>query len=261
MITGIDHIVIMVSDLDSATEQWSDLGFNVVQGGKHPRGTHNSLVAFADGSYLELIAFWEPDYDAHKWHRFQGTGAGLIDHALGSDDLAAEVASLAQRDVSYDGPNPGARSRPDSVQLQWRTAQPGGVPDHGLPFLIDDVTDRSLRVPHGPDATHENGIQGIDALQVLVSDIATTGSMYARLTSSQMPEVTASSLAAEATNAVTLNAGPHTIELHQPSGNGELASRLSALGDGPFSVRFYGDSAIEVNPERIDGARVSCVTR
>ena len=41
----------------------------------------------------------------------------------------------------------GARARPDGVQLQWRSASlnPAGQ----LPFIIEDVTPRGLRVPSG----------------------------------------------------------------------------------------------------------------
>lgn len=261
MITGIDHIVIMVSDLETAASTWGELGFTVVRGGKHPRGTHNALVAFQDGSYLELIAFWEPDYDAHRWHRFQNTGAGLIDHALGSDDLARELEALRERGIAYNGPNPGARSRPDGVQLEWRTAHPAGISDHGLPFLIDDITDRSLRVPHGDDARHANGVTGIDRLQVLVADLATTGATYAQLLDQEAPEPVLSEEAGEPTQCISLRAGPHTIEIHQPEGNGELAERITRFGDGPLAVRFTASQALEVAPETIDGARISAIAR
>ena len=57
MIQGIDHLVIVVKDLDQATRDYRELGFNVVAGGQHPVGSHNALIAFEDGSYLEIIAF------------------------------------------------------------------------------------------------------------------------------------------------------------------------------------------------------------
>src|SRR5439155_1412482 len=63
---GIDHIVIAVPDLAAARTSYAALGFTVVPGGRHPVGTHNALIAFGDGSYVELIAFYE-DNPAHKW--------------------------------------------------------------------------------------------------------------------------------------------------------------------------------------------------
>ncbi len=58
MIKGIDHVVILVKDLAQATADYTELGFTVVPGGEHSDGaSHNALIAFADGSYIELFAF------------------------------------------------------------------------------------------------------------------------------------------------------------------------------------------------------------
>ena len=63
MLQGIDHIVIVVSDLEQAAKDYEQLGFTVVPGGKHPVGSHNVLIALADGSYIEIIAFYR---EAHR---------------------------------------------------------------------------------------------------------------------------------------------------------------------------------------------------
>jgi hypothetical protein len=261
VILGIDHIVIMVSDLDTAIRQWSDLGFTVGPGGKHPRGTHNALVCFQDGAYLELIAFWEPDFDAHRWHRFINSGAGLIDHALGSDDLALEVSSAGARGVPYSGPHPGARSRPDGVELEWRTAHPIGIEGHALPFLIDDITERELRVPTGDARRHANGVLGVESLQIVVRDLDTVRDQYAALLD-VVPDATAEprSIGQPSQSAVLL-AGEHRIELHQPEGDGPAADRIRDFGDGPFAVRFHGTRELRVDPDQIDGARIKSSMR
>jgi len=247
MITGIDHIVIMVSDLERAASQWGNLGFTVIPGGKHPRGTHNALIAFQDHSYLELIAFWEPDYDAHKWHRFQNSGIGLIDHALASSDLPQEVEDISGRGVVYDGPHAGARSRLDGVELSWRTAQPADIEGHALPFIIDDVSPRELRVPSGGDAEHANGVLGVDTLQIVVSDVASASASYASV------------VGAEASAAISV--GPHIIEFQKPESGSNADARLRDYGAGPFRVRFYGSTAFDVDPAEVDGARISCISR
>ena len=247
MITGIDHIVIMVSDLEQAASQWGDLGFTVIPGGKHPRGTHNALIAFQDHSYLELIAFWEPDYDAHKWHRFQNSGIGLIDHALASSDLPQEVQDITGRGVAYEGPNAGARSRLDGVELSWRTAQPAGRDDHALPFIIDDVSPRELRVPGGEQAEHANGVLGVDTLQIVVDDVAAISAAYASVV--------------DGVASPAISVGPHTIELQTPERGSEAEARLRDYGAGPFRVRFYGSSSFDVEPGDVDGARISCISR
>ena len=93
MFTGIDHVAIVVNDLESAIASYMRAGFTVVRGGKHPIGTHNALIAFADGSYLELIAFLKPNTD-HPWQLALEKGSGIVDFCMATDDLAADVESM-----------------------------------------------------------------------------------------------------------------------------------------------------------------------
>jgi hypothetical protein len=54
----LDHLVIAVNDLAQTMRDYQSLGFTVQPGGKHPgRQSHNALVVFEDGTYLELIAW------------------------------------------------------------------------------------------------------------------------------------------------------------------------------------------------------------
>jgi hypothetical protein len=62
MANAIDHVVIVVRDLAQASADFAAAGFTVTPGGEHADGaTHNALIPFADGAYIELIAFKEPD--------------------------------------------------------------------------------------------------------------------------------------------------------------------------------------------------------
>ena len=82
MFQGIDHLVIAVNDLDQAANDYRQLGFTVVPGGKHPVGSHNALVAFEDGSYLEIIAFYREALDHRWWDAItKGRTAGGLLHA------------------------------------------------------------------------------------------------------------------------------------------------------------------------------------
>src|SRR5262245_17849416 len=60
ILKGIDHLVIVVPDLDTAVASYRGLGFTVVPGGRHPTGPLNALIAFTAGAYLQLIAFSRP---------------------------------------------------------------------------------------------------------------------------------------------------------------------------------------------------------
>src|SRR5262245_48940020 len=94
MLNGIDHLVVVVPELEAAIASYRGLGFSVVPGGRHPIGTHNALIAFADGAYLELIAFFEPPHGQHRWYKRLQEGGGLVDFCLQTDDLGGDVAAF-----------------------------------------------------------------------------------------------------------------------------------------------------------------------
>ena len=186
MIIRIDHVVLVVTDLDGAVADHRARGFTVTPGGEHANGlTHNALVGFADGSYLELVAF----HDAaaargkHPWQPVAERGGGWADFALGSDDLAADAAALG--DLVTRPPRPDGRTRPDGVAVAWQSARLVAP----LPFLIEDITLRQVRVPSGPAATHPNGTQGIAGIVLGARDAAATAAGYERLRERGAPPV------------------------------------------------------------------------
>src|SRR5262249_52560058 len=146
MLTGIDHLVVAVPNLDAAIDSYQDLGFHVVRGGRAQVGRDTALVPFADGAYLELIAFYEPS-PAHRWWVPLQRGGGLVDYCLGSDALLEDVDRFRRAGVELVEPFPMVRTRPDGYEVRWRlsTAHEGqrGV----VPFIIEDETPRAERVP------------------------------------------------------------------------------------------------------------------
>src|SRR5262245_23920283 len=143
MIRAIDHIVILVNDLAAASADYAAIGFTVTPGGEHTGGaTHNALIAFADDTYLELIAFKRAE-PGHRWWRHAALGEGLVDFALLPSATADDIAAARERGVAYAGPADGGRLRPDGQQIAWQLGMP---PTPDLPFLCGDVTPRALRV-------------------------------------------------------------------------------------------------------------------
>ena len=173
MLTRLDHLVILVSDLDLATADYERLGFAVTPGGEHADGlTRNALIPFEDGSYFELVSFLSLEDPADNVWRWRGflPHEGLIDYCVASDDLESDVRRLEALGFGVDGPDDGGRRLPDGVEIRWRSArmcQEGRL----LPFLIEDLTPRELRVPGGPAAEHPNGATGISRLEISTPDL------------------------------------------------------------------------------------------
>lgn len=172
---ALDHVVIVVRELDRVVADYRGAGFTVVPGGQHPgRGTRNALVVFADGAYIELIAYDAPSQE-RWWRVLDAHGEGLVDFALLPRDIAAAVAGARARGLSGLEERPGSRARPDGVQIAWQSARPA---TSDLPFLCADVTPRALRVPEGEVRQHANGATGIARVKVAVVDLQASLARY-----------------------------------------------------------------------------------
>lgn len=180
MTLKLDHIIIAVDDLNKATEDYKAAGFNAFYGGEHANGTtHNALVCFADGSYLELIARTDKEprdeliADFRTWF---DRGTGLIGYALISDDLDGDLAGIRERELPVSDVRAGGRVREDGIALAWRTA---GFADRRFPFVIQDVTDRNLRVPDSPEVTtHTNGANAVIGMELRVPYLKAAVTFY-----------------------------------------------------------------------------------
>ncbi len=161
----IDHVIIAVRNLNAATADYTALGFSVIYGGRHASGsTHNALICFKDGAYLELLApTGNPAQPGSTdFSPLLRGGEGLVGFALSSSDLRADAAYLRQRGVDVGEISEGKRQRQDGIELRWYTASiEGGM----SPFLIEDITLHRRRVPDDASAvTHANGVTGIAEL-------------------------------------------------------------------------------------------------
>jgi hypothetical protein len=195
---AFDHLIYIVPDLPSAMEAFTRLGFTVTSGGIHGGGvTHNALVPFIDGTYLELMAPTQPRTMA-LWRRMRmlrmlpgylasqepevrpyifrvAFGPGPVDYALSVGVLPELIETVRERGLPIEGPLNGGRVRPDGERLEWQMAFPQTL---DLPFVIADLTPHSSRVPAGDARRHANDALGAVGLEILVRDLQTTSSRY-----------------------------------------------------------------------------------
>ncbi|HEU4327033.1 MAG TPA: VOC family protein [Roseiflexaceae bacterium] len=230
MSLAIDHLVILVRDLAAASADYAALGFTVTPGGTHTDGaTHNALIALADGSYFELIAFLR-DAPEHRWWRHNPVGEGLIDFALVPDNIEAVIGGARGRGLDLEGPLDGGRLRPDGQRVAWRT---GWSSSTDLPFLCADVTPRELRVPPGPARQHTNGAAGIAELTIVVRDLTASATRYQALLG--YPP-----LALDAGRRATFALGETRLTLAAPGDDPALQAILEQRGEGPCALACVG---------------------
>jgi hypothetical protein len=269
MITGFDHAVVLVQNLEGAAVNAAKAGFLVQPGGMHDDGaTSNAIIPFQDGTYLELIAFNSPvPPDGHYFKDRFGLGGGLADYALLTNDLEGDVRALFQLDLTYPAPVQLGRHHPDGDLVSWRMSLPrDDHPDAGLPFLIQDITPRERRVRLTTDNTHHpNGALGITGITVLIPRMNDAVSQFGHLLNWPAANTSDHFGSGRGLSVIPL---PHDqgrwIALIQPVADSAPRRHFDHYGPGPYavSIRTHPDQpsmpgdGIPISPELFDGARI-----
>ena len=253
----LDHVVLKVDDLAQACETFTRFGFRVISGGVHKAfGSHNALIAFADGSYLELIAFLEPQPSQNRCEAIAAlqqahhspaecrrltwkvVTEGLLDFALIPQ---ADKEDFAQAEhLDYESPFSMSRTRPDGVELQWEIKYPNPF---DLPFLIRDITERNWRVPQ--EHAHPLGVTGVAKLMVAVQDLPASTLRYEKLLRTR-PEPLGKKERIPETQGVSFSCGSTDLVLLAPTETNEalhthLAQREESICR--LELRYRGKTA------------------
>lgn len=251
MLTGIDHILIVVNDLEAAGEQFETAGFTVTPGGSHPTGTHNALIPFQDGSYLELIAIEDAKLaKGHPWFERMAGKEGFVTFAVGADPLDYELERLDSRGITAVDRKDGARKRPDGQQLEWKSSALASDPPVFLPFLIQDVTDRALRVPSGDAAEHKNGAKGITGLTIVTENVEQAMTPYGQMLSAPVAALDHGFEGVQQGWRYFIE--EYWVDLIQPpAGDSALSTFQKTYGDGIYQLYLTVDIGPEFPPGRI----------
>ena len=190
MDTRLDHVMIVVRDLDRAAAIYEGLGFRVIDGGRHTgMGTCNRIVRFGL-DYLELLGVYSEEEAARFDSRraimdFLRTGEGAFTYALAVRGLAADVPAHEDRE----------RKRPDGTVLRWRTGYQNLMGQQPVrPFLIEwqepdsDLLARYQR--EGEAGGHPNGAAAWSGITVGVPDVAAARAAYREMLGGQPAGVT-----------------------------------------------------------------------
>jgi len=163
-ITGLDHVIIAVADLDKAAATFRALGFTLATRGEHAEwGTANHCIMFED-DYLELLAAVGDGGPAERVRAFiQDKGEGLMGLVWGTGDAAADSDRLGTEP-------PGDLSR--SIEGDVARFKAGILPPETTPgiasFLCQHLTPEKLRRPGWTE--HANGAAGIVSVTALMAE-------------------------------------------------------------------------------------------
>lgn len=167
---GIDHVVVVVDDLDAAARDYRKLGFLPTPKGRHTMGSVNHCVMFAV-DYFELLGFPPGAQAAQALLDFARQGSGLAAVVLRTPDARALLDEL-----KADGLSAGDIrdfSRPVDldggvVQARFRTVDMPALFTPGLHVFACQHYTREATWRKGY-CEHPNGVTGLKDV-VLISD-------------------------------------------------------------------------------------------
>ena len=174
-VIGIDHVVVMVRDLDRAAEGWKQLGFTV-----SPRGTHSAHMGsgnytiMLDPDYIELLGVLAPTEHNAPARAFLDKREGIERVAFTAVDSAAGAEEIRARGYPPIGPTDFERpvTMPDGSlsaakfrTFQWPVAEaPGGM----RIFACQHKTRETVWIP--ALMTHANGAKRLRQVLLLAPE-------------------------------------------------------------------------------------------
>lgn len=183
--TGTDHLIYGVADLEAARAQFRRLGFVVTPQGRHKGwGTANYCIMLQQG-YLELLGIVDPAQFSNNLDRFLAErGEGLLGLALVTADASALAARFTESGLHPDGPHALSRlletDGGGTVEPAFTLLR---LPPQELPaingFFCQHLTPHLLRQPGWE--IHPNAVTGIASTVIAVDDPQATAAAYEQI--------------------------------------------------------------------------------
>jgi hypothetical protein len=156
--------------------------------------------------------------------------------------------------VAINNPVPWSRKRPDGFELKWLLSLATGEYRGVAPFLIEDVTPRSERIPR--EFSHDNGVIGIEKVTVAVSENAPIEKCYGALLGDKGIEVIDATLRAAG---LGYRVGAHRLDFLAPQDAASpLSDWLREFGPSPYSALIKSENQARRSfaPRLTHGARL-----
>ncbi|MDX6750377.1 VOC family protein [Geminicoccaceae bacterium 1502E] len=185
-VKGVDHVFLLVEDLDRSQEQFRRLGFTVSPRGLHSahKGSANHTIMFPE-DYFELLGLIaDTEQNASRREMLARDGQGLHAVACRIDDAAAAAQALDALGIATSGLSDFSRPVPlpgggeGLAAFSTLLFEPEEIP-LGLAFMCQHRTREMVWQPELLD--HPNGAAGLAGILAGVAEPETSARRYARL--------------------------------------------------------------------------------
>jgi hypothetical protein len=252
-VKGIDHVFLLIDDLDEGLERYRALGFTVSPRGMHSavKGTANHTIMFPD-DYVELLGILQPTpANAARRDLLARSGEGL--HAIACRIAEAEAAAADLAELGIGTRDLGSFERP--VDLPDGTTgaaafttvafEPSETP-FGFVFMCQHRSRETVWIPEL--IGHANGAIGLGGIVASSTDVARDAAGFFRLF--------ADGRVTRVSGGAQIHTGPNSapILLYEPDA-------LAALYPGIDVSQTAGDAfaALRIRVSDIKLAKAACV--
>jgi len=209
-VKGVDHVFILVNELDDSARRYAALGFTLSPKGIHSaaKGSANYTIMFPH-DYFELLGIVNrTPQNAHRLEALERMGEGLHAVACRIDDAEAAAASLGDLGIATEGLGSFQRPvpLPDGSQGIAAFSTVAFTRDEvpfGAVFMCQHRTRETVWVPEL--LNHANTACGLDAILAISDAPADDGARFARLW--------AKGRVVDGDGAVSLETGPDSAPL------------------------------------------------
>lgn len=185
-VKGVDHVFLLVNDLDKSAEQYRRLGFTLSPRGLHSKekGTGNYTIMFPD-DYFELLGIVaETEGNLHQREKLGTQGEGL--HAIACRIENAQQAKSELAALGIQTGDVGKFSRPVDLPngsegvaaFETVSFAESEVPQ-GMVFMCQHKTRDTVWIPELLE--HANGANGLAAIIAISADPAKSAEGFAKL--------------------------------------------------------------------------------
>lgn len=266
---GIDHLVVAVNDLTSASERYSKLGFSTTPLGRHPWGTANHLVQFSR-NFIELVGVVDrqalvPMSDEHFSFSAQLDGflrkrEGLAMLVLTTEDARADADQWRDKGLHVFAPHHWSR----------KAILPDGS-ESTVAFTLTFVTDPSMPEiaffccqQHNPEIfwkpqyqNHANGAGAVRGVTLVDPEPARRRTFLSRLLGSGDIEESPGALLIHCAGAVLRVLTPQRFAARYPvARSGAFAGQGTAFGAATLAADDLDRVARCLEKSAVDYSRV-----
>jgi hypothetical protein len=147
-------------------DQFKSYGLPAEYGGVHDNGlTHNGVICFDDGSYIELLGLYDESRSPRR-EALMRNDVGPCGWAIEASSIKTEIEAYARRGAVTDVPFSMSRVVPSGEGAEWKVSFIGKYgPGQSLPFIIEDTTPRERRIR---PTSANSGTELVGILRVII---------------------------------------------------------------------------------------------